>query len=866
MAEALGTEIFSDIESNSYLQEIFEAILINYSIDLFRMKKREPVAFNMNDALRFADLLSKSTSPENADAHKVWAQQIVALLYKLCPENQNVQLCLSSVLRSVCNYRGLALYSNIPQSADILDAIYSSYEKSILQIPADPTAFFFKEQKAVYDAMSNQYLSYSGPTSIGKSFVMRMFIKDEVERGVQQNYAIVVPTKALINEVSSRIITDLQDLLKDRNYRVVTSANALMLQQLHNFVFVLTPERLFYLLLDKPDIPIHYLFVDEAHKISSKDSRSPFYYKIINILQERSQFPHIIFSSPNIPNPEVYLGLVPGLSPSNEMRITTAFSPVSQIKYVVDLIEGFVQIYNDYASRFLQVGTFHKPVSLMDFIRIVGRSRQNIVYCSSTKQTVDMAREYAKGITQKTDCRELQVLSNEIKNQIHSDYYLAEVLAKGVAYHIGYLPADIRMRIEELFRAGTITTIFCTSTLVEGVNLPADNLFITSYKNGSSNMTPVEFRNLIGRVGRIEFNLYGNVFLVRSNTSTSTEKYAKIIAKKVPNQQLSIASELTKGQREQIVATLARGEMEFPRYPQNQSSDGYALMRKFAIILLQDIIKGRENTTVINAFAKELSPEMRQKILCAFQDRPMTEADINISIDQAENLWSALGKGLSYPQFKDEENTVDYQELVEFLEKLCKIFKWDIYESKTLGAKSKSNNAHGKLRWYAVILSQWIQGKGLGIIMQAAITYKQNNPSSGVKVGGDYIDYDDSIMHRNIVISDTLSAIEDVILFRLSNYFLRFSSEYKRFHNLPILENDWYEYVEYGTTNPLTIMLQRNGFSREASTYIKKHPQYLKQTGEEYKLLETLLECDSRAVREEAREVRYNIPELFVRG
>lgn len=289
-------------------------------------------------------------------------------------------------------------------------------------------------------------------------------------------------------------------------------------------------------------------------------------------------------------------------------------------------------------------------------------------------------------------------------------------------------------------------------------------------------------------------------------------------------------------------------------------------MRKFAIILLQDIVKDRKNTTVINAFSKELSPEIRQKILRAFQDKPMTEADINISIDQTENLWSALEKGLAYPEFKDGENTVDYQELVEFLEKLCRVFKWDIYESKTLGAKSKSNNTHGKLRWYAVILSQWIQGKGLGIIMQAAITYKQNNPSSGVKVGGDYIDYDDSIMHRNIVISDTLSAIEDVILFRLSNYFLRFSSEYKRFHNLPSLENDWYEYVEYGTTNPLTIMLQRNGFSREASTYIKKHPQYLEQIGEEYKLLETLLECDSKAVREEAREVRYNIPELFVNG
>ena len=39
-----------------------------------------------------------------------------------------------------------------------------------------------------------------------------------------------------------------------------------------------------------------------------------------------------------------------------------------------------------------------------------------------------------------------------------------------------------------------------TTTLVEGVNLPADNLFITSYRNGIAQMTPVDFNNLIGRV------------------------------------------------------------------------------------------------------------------------------------------------------------------------------------------------------------------------------------------------------------------------------------------------------------------------------------------------------------------------------
>ncbi len=43
--------------------------------------------------------------------------------------------------------------------------------------------------------------------------------------------------------------------------------------------------------------------------------------------------------------------------------------------------------------------------------------------------------------------------------------------------------------------------------------MPADNPFITSYKKGYAYMDAVDFRNLIGRVGELKYNLYGNVFL-----------------------------------------------------------------------------------------------------------------------------------------------------------------------------------------------------------------------------------------------------------------------------------------------------------------------------------------------------------------
>ena len=41
MSNTLGDSIFKDIESNEYLQEIYNAILFNYSLNLFGIQKKE---------------------------------------------------------------------------------------------------------------------------------------------------------------------------------------------------------------------------------------------------------------------------------------------------------------------------------------------------------------------------------------------------------------------------------------------------------------------------------------------------------------------------------------------------------------------------------------------------------------------------------------------------------------------------------------------------------------------------------------------------------------------------------------------------------------------------------------------------------
>ena len=155
-------------------------------------------------------------------------------------------------------------------------------------------------------------------------------------------------------------------------------------------------------------------------------------------------------------------------------------------------------------------------------------------------------------------------------------------------------------------------------------------------------------------------------------------------------------------------------------------------------------------------------------------------------------------------------------------------------------------------------------------IVRSAVRYKENNPWTGVW-SGDYMVEEtynpNSKYHKNLVIAESLSVIENVLLFSISNYFRKFSMEYKAVHQVENFDNDWYEYVEYGTTNPITIFLQQNGFSREASIYIQtpsNYSKYVTDVDGEKKIKRSILECGNIGVETEAQDIQFNIPELFV--
>ena len=484
------------------------------------------------------------------------------------------------------------------------------------------------------------------------------------------------------------------------------------------------------------------------------------------------------------------------------------------------------------------------------------------MYSNSKDNVVEYALQYAAQLQPLHDS-DLDVLAQDIRQDVHGDYYLADIVEKGVAYHMGYLPSTIRARIESLYKDGKIHTLFCTSTLLEGVNLPADNLFITSHKNGGD-MSPVDFRNLMGRVGRIEFNLYGNVFLVCIKRKTKKERFLHLLQEKIVPQQLSLATALTPEQKTGIVSVLKSGQAEIPKDGSLPPAE-YSLIRKVANILLKDIVSGRASR-VKKEFSDVLSPEDEAAIAAAFAGREHSlDDDINLSLDQTERLAREIRSGrLHYPAIRIG-GKADYNELRNFLERLCDIFKWETYEYDTLGFQNKSSGAHTKLSHYAFVLNQWVSGMSLNHMVTDSIDYYLSTGKGKVKLKGQYVAFKNEPAYVNALISGMLEDIEDVILFRIANYFLRFSQEYRAcFPDASF--TDWYELVEYGTTNPEAVWLQRNGFTREAAAYItEKRSQYITfDDNDQLRLKPALLECENLSIRREAEQVQYNSPEIYL--
>ena len=84
-----------------------------------------------------------------------------------------------------------------------------------------------------------------------------------------------------------------------------------------------------------------------------------------------------------------------------------------------------------------------------------------------------------------------------------------------MAFHYGNMPSLLREGIEASFRDGELAYLCCTTTLFQGVNLPARNVFIDTPTRGKGDpLDEAALWNFAGRAGRLGEEVVGNVFLV----------------------------------------------------------------------------------------------------------------------------------------------------------------------------------------------------------------------------------------------------------------------------------------------------------------------------------------------------------------
>nr|WP_249787546.1 hypothetical protein [Bradyrhizobium sp. NBAIM03] len=77
------------------------------------------------------------------------------------------------------------------------------------------------------------------------------------------------------------------------------------------------------------------------------------------------------------------------------------------------------------------------------------------------------------------------------------------------------MPTQIRTAVEEAVARGDIDYLVCTTTLLQGVNLSAKNLFLCRPQKGDNvPLESVDFWNLVGRAGRLMKEFQGNIFLI----------------------------------------------------------------------------------------------------------------------------------------------------------------------------------------------------------------------------------------------------------------------------------------------------------------------------------------------------------------
>ena len=167
--------------------------------------------------------------------------------------------------------------------------------------------------------------------------------------------------------------------------------------------------------------------------------------------------------------------------------------------------------------------------------------KPTLIFCQTQKGSINSAKQlmtdYQEG---KLMCMKLDLNTKKILEQISSSInnkQLSTFVKFGIAFHNAGLSLNDRQIIEDNFKINAIKIICTTSTLSQGVNLPARLVIIKStncYKGhniGYSEYTKMEIDQMCGRAGRPQYDKKGIAVIMTE--SYKTEKFEEISNEKI---------------------------------------------------------------------------------------------------------------------------------------------------------------------------------------------------------------------------------------------------------------------------------------------------------------------------------------------
>jgi superfamily II DNA/RNA helicase len=651
--------------------------------------------------------------------------------------------------------------------------------------------------------------SFSAPTSAGKSFLLILYVISLIQGSEQINIVYVVPTKALINQVKN----DIRETFKRYNIedvRVLSSTISFEFEDLYlqikqqKHILILTQERLSNLLSKQElDIQIDVLIVDEAQKIND-GNRGIILERVIRQTIKRYPSLKVVFSSPLASNPEFFQKYK-----STIQKFKTNYSQVHQNVIFLNSNKknaflsslGFLEAPILKESQLQKQCPKTKKAKMAFWAYHLGKSQSNILYANGASDTEELASELCKYLSD-VQHEQIDLFIQFIKENIHVDYTLISCLKKGVVFHYSTMPRELKEKIEELFADETIPVNYlcCTSTLLEGMNLPARNVFIHKPTKGrGTKMGKFDFWNLAGRAGRLLKDFYGNIYCIDVG-EWGTEGY--IPEKSVENYAIESATEVSLLTKSLDLSTYLKDAKQ--SFPIKERDILEQATSTFVLDFMEDNNNTvasfvRENGITLNSFDNIIQIDNSIKNITARNRLPKEILSKNSGIDpRFQNDLFMLFHSMIYTYLMPKHPASGR----EFYNSLVAIYQ--IIDNVFLGESDKNILTH-----YAVISSQWINENPLGFLIQERINYQKS-----VK----------KFVSVNRCVRSIVDEIDRVVTFKYSKYlkcytdilqyYLTTTGKEVKLINLSA-------YLELGAYHPTTLSLLSFGVSRTTAIRLR---------------------------------------------